>query len=401
MDKNIAFNCRQWLALLLLVLPMFWRCEYDRPAPIYPSTGAPAPSITRVDPDSAVGGVMDLKIVGQNFAERADQNIVFLGSSEAIVKQATATEITIVRPLKLSGPNMIKLAVRDAMVIASFGPYYLEPGLITLPAVGQINSITMDRDENLYAEGSKKIFKVSPRGEVVQFGTVDFISSAMRVGSGGYLYIQRKDNRDLYRIGPAGGAAERYARIRKRAHFFDFDQNGYIYSGSLKNGLCITSPDGTTSTEVPGYADAFQINAVRVFNGYVYLSADTITSDPARRFSGIYRLEIKGNGELGTRELVFDWAKSGEYSNALINDMTFADDGDLYVATDHLNPILVIHPDGSTAPFFAGELETPATQICWGNGNYLYLNKLGREDKDSAIYRIIMGKKGAPYFGRN
>ncbi|MDZ7341640.1 MAG: IPT/TIG domain-containing protein, partial [candidate division KSB1 bacterium] len=308
MDKNTVSIYRLLLTFFILSLGLFWRCEYDTPSAIYPIQGAAAPSISRIEPDSAVGGVLEIKIIGQNFAAQVDQNILFIGNTEAAVKQATTTELTVVRPIKLSGPNMIKLAVRDALVIAEFGPYQLEPGLVALPAVGQINSITMDKDENLYAEGDRKILKISPRGEVVEFGTIEFISSAMRIGAGGYLYIQRKDNRDLYRIGPAGGAAERYARIRKRAHFFDFDQNGYIYSGSLKYGLCVTSPDGTTSTEIPGYADAFQINAVRVFNGYVYLSADTITNDPAKYFSGIYRLEIKGNGELGPRELVFDWA---------------------------------------------------------------------------------------------
>lgn len=401
MSTNIASKFRFRLPWLLLLLSLFWRCEYDRPENIYPLAGAPEPVIIKVEPDSAIGGVMDIKIIGQNFSEHAEQNIVFLGSSEAVVKQATTTELIVLRPLRLSGPNLIKLAVRTAMVIATHGPYYLEPGLVALPALGQVNAITMDKDENLYAEGNKKIFKISPRGEVTEFGAVDFISSAMRIGTGGYLYIQRKDNRDLYRIGPGGGAAERYARIRKRAHFFDFDVQGYIYSGSLKYGLCVTSPDGAVSTEIPGYADAFQINAIRVFNSYLYLSADTISSDPARHFSGIYRLAIKGNGELGPRELVFDWARSGEFAAAIVNDLTFAEDGEMYVATDYLNPVLVIHPDGSAGPLFAGELEPPATQICWGNGKYLYLNKLGREDKNSAIYRLITGKPGAPYFGRN
>jgi len=399
MEKNL--NQILHLSATILLLSLFvWGCEYDTPSEIYPIKGAPDPIITVVAPDSAVGGVLELKILGQNFSENVDQNIVYFGTNEALVKQASATELRIIRPLKLSGATMIKIAVRDAFVIAEYGPYKLEQGIVQLPAIGQVNTITMDKNENLYADGDKTIYEITPNGELIEYGNIDFISSAMRMGTGGYLYIQRNDNRDLYRIAPGGGTAERFARLRKRAHYFDFDQNGYIYSGSVKYGFCVTSPDGATSTEIMGYTDTFQLNAVRVFNGFVYIAADTITVDPASSFSGVWKLEIKGNGELGEKILVYDWAKAGDFSESLINDITFAEDGDLYVATDNLNPILIIHADGTAETLYAGVLETPATQICWGNGNYLYLNKLGSEDEDSGIYRIVIGKQGAPYFGR-
>ena len=387
-------------ATILLLTLIFSGCEYDTPSEIYPIKGAPDPVITKVEPDSAVGGVLELKILGNNFAEHADQNIVYFGTNEAMVKHASATELKIMRPLKMSGTTMIKIAVRDAFVIAEYGPYKLEQGIVQLPAIGQVNTITIDKEENLYVDGDETIYRITPDGELIEYGKIDFISSAMRMGSGGYLYIQRKDNRDFYRIAPGGGSPERFTRIRKRANYFDFDQNGYIYSGSTQYGVCVTSPDGATSTELPGYTDTFQINAVRVYNGFVYIAADTITDDPASSFSGIWKLEIKGNGELGERILVYDWANAGDFSKSLISDITFSEDADLYVATDNLNPILIIHADGTAETLYAGTLETPATQICWGNGKYLYMNKLGREDKDSGISRIVMGKKGAPYYGR-
>ncbi len=394
------FNHIIILVMVISLLTSFFGCEYDTPSEIYPIQGEPDPIITKVEPDSAVGGILEIKIMGQNFSPHTDQNIVFFGGNEAIVKNATETELNVFRPLTTSGSLMIKLAVRDAFLITEYGPYKLEQGIRQLGTFGQVKSIAMDNDENLYADRENVIYKIMPTGEISEYGTFDFTSSAMRMGPDGYLYLQKRDNRDLYRIAPGGGTAERLTRISKRVSYFDFDENDYIYSGGLKNGLFVTNPDGSSSTEIEGYAQEFMIKSVRVFNGFVYVAADTLTDDPDLSFSGIWKHEIKGNGEVGEKVHVFDWANSGNFSESMSNDITFSENGDIYVATDNLNPILIIHPDGTTETLYAGILETPAVQICWGNGNYLYMNRLGRSDDDSGIYRIVMGKKGAPYYGR-
>ncbi len=389
------------LFLSISILMMMANCEFDTPSDIYPVTGAPDPVITRVEPDSAVNGITEIKIVGQNFSPQREKNFVYFGITEGVITNATANELTIARPLTVSGTLILKVVVRDAFQVSEFGPYKMELGLVQLASVGKrATSIAVDNTENLYADIDKDIYKITPLGELSLLGTIDFISSEMRIGAAGDLFIQKRDNRDLYRIAKTGGVAEQFSRIKKRVSTFDFDENGYIYSGGDKYGLFVTSPDGLTSNPIEGYENFYKINAVRVYNGFLYIAADTLTNDPAYSSSRIYKLQLLGDGSLGPKIVVFDWANAGSHSPSLINDITFSQDGDLFVATDHPNPILIIHPDGSTETLYEGLLASPLTKICWGNGNYLYINWAGRTDEESGIYRIIMGKKGAPYYGR-
>lgn len=389
------------LFLFISILMMMASCEYDTPSDIYPTTGAPDPVITRVEPDSAVNGITEIKIVGQNFSTQREKNFIYFGTTEGVITNATANELTIARPLQISGTMMLKVIVRDAFQVSEFGPYKMELGLVQLASLGRrATCIAVDNDENLYADIDKVIYKITPWGELNTLGTIDFISSEMRIGAAGDLYIQKKDNRDLYRIATAGGVAERFTRITKRVSIFDFDEGGYIYSGGDKHGLFVTTPDGVTSNQIEGYENFYKIDAVRVYNGFLYIAADTLTDDPAYSFSRIYKLQLLGDGNLGEKIEVFNWANAGSHSQSIINDITFSQDGDLVVATDHSNPILIIHPNGSAEALYEGLLASPLTKICWGNGNYLYINWAGRTDEESGIYRIIMGKKGAPYYGR-
>ena len=380
---------------------MMANCEYDTPSEIYPITGAPDPVIARVEPDSAVNGITEIKIIGQNFSTQVEKNFVYFGTTNGVITNATANELTVARPLLVSGNMMIKLVVRDAFQVSEYGPYKMELGHVQLVDLGRrANSMAVDNTENLYADIDKVIYKINPHGELSAIATIEFISSEMRIGAGGDLFIQKRDNRDLYRIPITGGTPERFTRIRKRVSKFDFDENGYIYSGGNKYGLFVTTPDGVTSTQIEDYENFYKINAVRVYNGFLYIAADTLTNDPAYSFSRIYKLQLLGNGNLGDKIEVFNWANAGSHSESIINDITFSQDGYLYVATDYSNPILIIHPDGSTETIYEGLLASPLTKICWGNGNYLYINWAGRTDEESGIYRIIMGKKGAPYYGR-
>jgi len=387
--------------LILISLLSIVNCEYDTPSDIYPITGAPDPAITRVEPDSAVNGITEVKIVGQNFSTQVEKNFVYFGTTAGAITNATSNELTVARPLLVSGNMMLKVVVRDAFQVSEFGPIKMELGLVQLANLGRIaNSIAVDSAENLYADIDNVVYKITPGGELSAIATIDFISSEMRIGAGGDLFIQKRDNRDLYRIPITGGTAERFTRIRKRVSKFDFDESGYIYSVGGKYGLFVTTPDGVTSTQIEGYENFYTVNAVRVYNGYLYIAADTVTNDPAYGFSKIYKFALLGQGVLGEKLEVFNWANAGSHSESIINDITFSRDGDLYVATDHANPIVIIHPNGSTEALYEGLLASPLTRICWGNGNYLYINWAGRTDEESGIYRIIMGKSGALYYGR-
>jgi hypothetical protein len=113
---------------------------------------------------------------------------------------------------------------------------------------------------------------------------------------------------------------------------------------------------------------------------------------------------------MGTEELYFDWTLAVTLTqNSLPNDITFDEDGDMYVAVEapSVYPIIVVHhEDKSFEPLYHDSrfFEPLADQLVWGNGNYLYLNR-GRtleasEAQRERVVQIKMDKSGAPYYGR-
>ncbi|MGH7455224.1 MAG: hypothetical protein ACRENG_27965, partial [bacterium] len=174
------------------------------------------------------------------------------------------------------------------------------------------------------------------------------------------------------------------------ASFFDFDENGNIFGGGNSGGLFVRNSSGAIRS-VGQYANLV-IRSVRVFNGYVYVA--TAGAQP-----GVWKNQIlAADGALGNNELYFNWANAGEFSAAVISDLTFAEDGDMYVAAERKqpDPILVVHPDGSTEALYKGVLKYQVSNFVWGNDQYLYVN----HDNASGASRIAMGKNGARYFGR-
>jgi hypothetical protein len=264
--------------------------------------------------------------------------------------------------------------------------------------------MTVDKDLNVYAERNNTVYRTDPTGIETEYGTIEAASTCMRMGSGGYVYLQRRESQNFYRIPPGGGTAVRYARIMRRVSVFDFDSSGYIYSGSgglvsgnlVGNGLYVTTPDGLTSVEVPDYRDLFGIFAVRVYNQYVYVLADTISSEAENKFSVIFKHELNGSGQLGDRIRVNKFTDGSAYT-----DLTFSAEGRMLLATDKTDPILVIDQSGSSEFLYPGILKGPIAQLCWSDGYYLYYNLLSATEGQSALFRVCMGESGAPYFGRN
>ncbi|OGC07773.1 hypothetical protein A2V82_03515 [candidate division KSB1 bacterium RBG_16_48_16] len=60
---------------------------------------------------------------------------------------------------------------------------------------------------------------------------------------------------------------------------------------------------------------------------------------------------------------------------------------------------MIVHKDGSTEPLYYGLFLSPATNLVWGNGNSLYINR-GAAYEAVQVVAVEMGKPGAPYYGR-
>lgn len=362
--------------------------------------GDPSPVIQNIIPaDSAGAGVLDIIIQGQNFGSSLDKLWVYFGSKKVNILSATPNEIKLLRP-NISGDSIIiKVVVQNAEEIAkkkykitkvakAFGAF--EPG-------SNLTAIAADNAGNVFVDfGSvqRKIKVVSPDGVVSEFISYKFSGTVttMRVGPNGYLYIKVNDKK-LYGV-PNGGSIVETLPINflDNVSTFDFDQNGNVYAGGSRKSINIATVSNKVSRG-PDYT-SFNIRAIRVYQNYVYILAEGAVEGFK---SGIYRHQIlSSDGTLGPQELVLDWNNTGEYVNSKFSDFILSNDGDIFIATDNKNPILMVSASGVIRPLYKDILTPTAVKLTW-SGNILY-QLLG--GNNTGITAIAMGKPGAPSYGR-
>ena len=100
--------------------------------------------------------------------------------------------------------------------------------------------------------------------------------------------------------------------------------------------------------------------------------------------------------------------------DAIINNMEIAADGDIYLATNQADPVIIVHPGGDWEPLYPG-LWLPNDGIAmvgiedlvWGNDNYMYATRVhtirdndGNPKNIQNALKINMLKPGATYYGR-
>lgn len=398
----------QIFLLAIISLALFGQgCEYDKPTAIWDENqaGAPAPKINRVEPEGfGFSGYTEIALIGENFALVPEQNVVYFNKQKAQVLSATATKLMVKAPILAADSIMIQVVVPGALMPGKFSPYSLvnistEYG--EFGTLDQVYSIALDAEENFYAHlKGNNIEKVTADGKRSVLAPTNItVTTTMRVAPGGKLLVQKLFSTDLNQIALSGGALSVYAKIPKAGAFFDLDENGNLYIGGTRTGLYAVKTDAS-NTLVGDYGD-FDIKSVRVFQSHVYIAATYLGRDASVAKNAIWRNAIQSaQAELGARELVLDWTNTGAFSSAKFFDITFSADGDLLVATDYVDPILVLRTDGSMVPLYPGVLVGPFSHIEWGNGKYLYANRKSNDAQLRRVLRIIMTKNGAPYYGR-
>jgi len=204
---------------------------------------------------------------------------------------------------------------------------------------------------------------------------------------------------------PGGGAVETYVtfpgRNTDRVKSIDFDQNGNLFCGGKKSGLMVVRPDQTTK-KLGIYGD-YDIITIRIYSGYVYMTALYSGSGTATVNTGIWRHAINQDGSVGSQELVLDYGAS-PYANVSLNDMTFSEQGTIYLGITHPEtPIVTYNPnDGSYKALFVNLISSPVDQLVWGNSTHLYaiINRNISFSKGGKLIKVNTGELGAPYYGR-
>lgn len=395
----------------------FYGCELDAPPAIYTEkvvVGA-TPIITSIDPAAgAIAGVSKIKIIGNNFSPVDSFNHVFIDTAQLTVDSANSTMLIVSAPNGVVGNNLkIKVTVDGVLKFAQYNSYKIEPVAQEYGGFGDLDeviSIAVDKSENVYAQlkvdGSNvRIVKIDPTGNKTNYTSKNIAVpkiSQMKLGPGGYLYCQRSSSNELYRVPPGGNdSASLFHKFPiSRGSFFDFDSSGNLYCAGRTAGMAVVSLSTQTSRIVGSFLP-YDVRALRVFNGFVYVLAIQGTK------KGVFRAPItSSNGDLGAIDTVFNLSSLPEYANPVqIMGMSISSGGDILVGADNTDPIFVIR-NGAAAPFYKGLLIKPAGEIVWGSGKYIYVNRYNSNTSSPTVdpsirrvMKIITESLGAPDFG--
>jgi hypothetical protein len=389
-----------FIIMLVLLGLLSMGCDQEKSKSLFDASHVyqADPIISTIDPpDSALAGIVTINISGQNFSSIKENNFVYFNKTKATVLEANESQLTVQSPNIVAASVMVKVAVLDAISFSNLLPYKLVRGVGEIGGFGDFDEpvvVECDKEENVYvALSSRKIMKISPQDETVEYGSATFpLFSTMRFGQDGYLYIAR-NTKLVYRIAPGGGNTALWLNARSAVYDFDFSANGMMYAGGKGDSLFMFMSDGTQFS-VASYPNTY-IKAVRVFNGYVYVGGKDNTAD--QQF--IWRNQILSDNTLGQNELYFDWGTNIDPTSEVLS-ITFSADGDMYVGTDAASAIIIVHSDGTFEPLYPGVLEPTSNSLAWGIKQFLYVARRSDDATKRRVIKINMLKDGAPYYGR-
>jgi hypothetical protein len=415
-----------WAVLSLFFL-FIVGCENEYPDSVfnYEYSTKPTPVITNVDPQEvSFSGIGVITITGSNFSAVPTENHVYFSGAEGTTLAASETELTVKVPAisiaNRGGDSVkIKLRVDGAYLFATYGdldhyPYILQKAALEYTKVDTLThdllGLALDLQENIYLfnrANENVVIIFHPDSQVYNYGTATSGPSratGMKMGPDGYLYIL-KGNNNVLRIPPGGGDAETFVRANERVNDLDFDQNLNIFAAGDGQTIECVKQDASTFTAAD-YTD-YDIDAVRVYDGYVYVYGEYDGSDPDSVKAGIWKNEIiNANGDLGPKELVFDWgAYSGDLGPTVLC-FTILLDGRILIGQSKDDALVILDPVTSQIePFYSEILEPPYIYISWGNGtvgNYLYVNRHADSRATWQLLQVAMnpGYDSAPYYGR-
>jgi IPT/TIG domain len=360
------------------------------------------PVISSILPaDSALAGVGELTIKGQNFSEKPEENIVLFNTDPAVVLAASSTALKIKTPNMVADSISIMIAVLGAELYTPVVWYKLNPAAVLFgdlidPGKEAVKAfgVAVDLNGNVYVSTeSNTIKKVSPDGKAtVVTSKASFIrANALKVGPGNILYATNAVAR-LRRISTIApdGTESVFVSLPGNPQDLDFDANGNIWV-TVDADVYLVKPD-KTAAKVDSYPAT--LSTLRVYNGYMYVAGRNTATGEEK----IWRSQIQGEA-LGAKEAVLDVTAATWLEGARVNAVTFSQDGDMYLATDHPgDSMFILRPDGSHEVLYPGLLAPSVYAISWGEGNLLFA--VQQLSTTSNLIKIDAGKKGAPYHGR-
>lgn len=392
-------------AVFLIILPLILitGCKYNVTEPLWdqPYKAPVAPKITQVIPAEAGGGVNKITINGENLIVNSDTTWVYFNNTPANVISISATSIVVYRPNVVSDSCTIKIIPHDAIQEAVYKPYKITSVVEDYGGFlqnVQLSVLAVDKNENIYVVEtlSKSIHKVTPDGTNSVIGKSSYSPYDGKIGPDGNLYLTEK-SRVIDEIDVSTGKTSRYTLLPSGfvAKYLDFGSNNFVYCGGARTDLIYFPFDLSAQPVKTGFYKDDDIQAIRFYNGYLYVATINSNNEPAK----IWKDKVNSDGSLGSKEMVFDLNSIPD--SAQVTGITFGSDGNMYISTfSDQYPVIILNPStNSTDVLYKGIIPPYCAGIYWGPGNYLYsINGNTTTSETWKVYRIDMGKKGAPYY---
>jgi hypothetical protein len=297
-------------------------------------------------------------------------------------------------PTLVKDSVVLRVMVYKAELSSTPRPYKLLSAVSEYGNLGKLDDpygIATDAAGNMYVSISGSgVKKITPDGTKTDYsahaaGVTKW--SAMKIGPAGILYTARI-LRAIYQVPAGGGAPVIWVTGSSIGNIYDmdFDASGNLWAGGNNPAVYRIKQDKSVK-QFPFTCNA---RSIRVYDGYLYVGGKVDTTE------GVWRAQIINSDSLGAFEKHFDF--SAKYSGYVVNAVTFAADGDMYVGTDAPEALIVVHPSKAAEPLYPG-LFTPTTLLfTWGNADDMYMI---RTLNNPRLLKVTMLKNGAPYYGKN
>lgn len=326
----------------------------------------PDPVVERIEPESALAGIGTLTIFGENFAVDPSDNVVFFGSVQAEVIEASPTQLVVSTP-NLPGDDIdVRVSVIGAELVSNTISYRLDPAVERFGAITdfeEVFGIATDDEGNLYmslfsSNVSAGIKRLTPEGVRSDYISSTFQWNDLDFDSQGRLYGVR-NVRAVFRFPAGGGNPETWAVADDAAARFravEVDPEGNVWVGGGGGNVYRISPNA----EFTAFPVEESVTSIEVADGFLYLG---LAGDP----SSVVRYDIQ-NGSLDNESLIFT-APAG----VDVLSLALGEGGEVLVGTDDDDPIFLVEPDGTTETFYAALLDPSAARLAWGDGAVLYM----------------------------
>ena len=374
--------------------------------------------------NSAIAGVREITIIGKNFSKNIDSDWVWYDADSAIVKSYSLTgpidTIVVYRPANFGFNLYLKVVVPGADSIGMY-KYTIEQPVKSTDLSASITGTSFvmtsgggnNAGDTMWIATTGYVYEVLPGGAPpIAFKDTSYLKPKiggvatdfgsplmdMKMGPGGVLYAtfnNPKTSNIIYRLDPDSSLPTAFATIAsptKSVGYFDFDDNGNIYTGNSK-GLYLVKQDGTYSSI--GDYSSFTFFGVRVIKD---ASGDKFVY--AANAHGLFRSPINSDGTVGSQQQVYNITAdtSKLVAGSSITSFGVASDGTVLISLSGTASYSLFElENGTLTPYYHETTILPSgiKQLIWGNSRWLYLNTGG-----TTLYQMgVATESGTPLMG--